>query len=76
MERHAQLVLALRTAHATDLILDNEVTQSDDLLDAFGLPCHNLVTWWSNEDKEDQPEAEDEEITTSPSTTTTTNQIF
>jgi hypothetical protein len=45
LEKHAGLVLALRTAQATDLILDKEGTQSDDLLDAFGLACHNLVTY-------------------------------
>jgi hypothetical protein len=45
LEKHAGLVLALRTAQATDLILDKEATQSDDLLDAFGLACHNLVTY-------------------------------
>ena len=45
LERHAGLVLALRTAQATDLILDKQATQSDDLLDAFGLACHNLVTF-------------------------------
>ena len=45
LERHEGLVLALRTAQATDLILDKVATQSDDLLDAFGLACHNLVTY-------------------------------
>jgi hypothetical protein len=45
LERHSGLVLALRTAQATDLILDKQTTQSDDLLDAFGLACHNLVTF-------------------------------
>jgi hypothetical protein len=45
LERHSSLVLALRTAQATDLILDKQTTQSDDLLDAFGLACHNLVTF-------------------------------
>jgi hypothetical protein len=45
LERHPGLVLALRTAQATGLILDKQATQSDDLLDAFGLACHNLVTF-------------------------------
>jgi hypothetical protein len=45
LERHPGLVLALRTAQATDLILDKQATQSDDLLDVFGLACHNLVTF-------------------------------
>jgi hypothetical protein len=45
LERHSGLVLALRTAQATDLILDKQTTQSDDMLDAFGLACHNLVTF-------------------------------
>jgi hypothetical protein len=45
LERHSGLVLALRTAQATDLILDKQTTQSDDLLDAFGLAYHNLVTF-------------------------------
>ena len=45
LEKHAGLVLALRTAQATDLILEKGSTQSDDLLDAFGLACHNLVTY-------------------------------
>ena len=49
LEKHAGLVLALRTAQATDLILDKEATQSDDLLDAFGLACHNLVTYTNND---------------------------
>jgi len=48
LERHSGLVLALRTAQATDLILDKEATQSDDLLDAFGLACRHLVTYSSN----------------------------
>jgi hypothetical protein len=45
LERHSGLVLVLRTAQATDLILDKHTMQSDDLLDAFGLACHNLVTF-------------------------------
>jgi hypothetical protein len=48
LEKHPGLVLALRTAQATDLILDKETNQSDDLLDAFGLACHNLVTYTTN----------------------------
>jgi hypothetical protein len=49
LERHSGLVLALRTAQATDLILDKEATQSDDLLDAFGLACRHLVTYTNKE---------------------------
>jgi hypothetical protein len=45
LERHSGLVLALRTAQATDLILDKGATESDDLLDAFGLACRHLVTY-------------------------------
>ena len=32
---------------ATDLILDKdkEMTQSDDLLDTFGIACHHLTTY-------------------------------
>ena len=48
LEKYSGLILALRTAQATDLILDKEATQSDDLLDAFGLACHNLVTYSTN----------------------------
>jgi hypothetical protein len=48
LERHSALVLALRTAQATDLILDKEATQADDLLDAFGLACRHLVTYTNN----------------------------
>jgi hypothetical protein len=36
LERHSGLVLALRTAQATDLILDKQAMQPDDMLDAFG----------------------------------------
>jgi hypothetical protein len=50
LERHAGLVLALRTAQATDLILEKGSTQSDDLLDAFGLACHNLVTYTNKQE--------------------------
>jgi hypothetical protein len=37
--RQNNLVLALRTAQATDMILNKDATTSDDLLDAFGLAC-------------------------------------
>jgi hypothetical protein len=50
LEKHADLVLALRTAQATDLILDKVATQSDDLLDAFGLACHNLATYTNKQE--------------------------
>jgi len=43
MERHANLVLALRTAQAIDMILDKEATASDDLLDAMSLACKRIT---------------------------------
>jgi hypothetical protein len=42
LERHANIVLALRTAKATDMILDKEATQSDDALDALALACRDI----------------------------------
>jgi hypothetical protein len=42
LERHTNLILALRTATATDLILDKEATISDDALDAFSLACYSV----------------------------------
>lgn len=42
LERHTNLVLALRTAKATDLILDKEATESDDVLDAMCLACKRI----------------------------------
>jgi hypothetical protein len=47
LEWHVCLVLAPRTAQATDLMLDKdkEMTQSDDLLDTFGIACHHLTTY-------------------------------
>lgn len=42
LERHVNLVLALRTAQATDMILDKEATASDDLLDAMCLSCMRI----------------------------------
>lgn len=42
LERHTNLILALRTATATDLILDKEATTSDDTLDAFSLACYRV----------------------------------
>jgi len=45
LEKHSGLVLALRTAQATDLILDKEATECDDLLEALGLACRNLATY-------------------------------
>jgi hypothetical protein len=42
LERHTNFVLALRTAKATDLILDKEATESDDILDAICLACKRI----------------------------------
>jgi hypothetical protein len=42
LERHANIVLALRTAQATDMILDKAATQSDDVLDALTLACRDI----------------------------------
>lgn len=43
LERHQRLVLVLRTASATDMTLDKQVTESNDLLDAFGLACKRIT---------------------------------
>jgi hypothetical protein len=43
LERHANLILALRTATATDMILDKEATNSDDLLDSLCLSCKRIT---------------------------------
>jgi len=48
LEKYAGLILALHTAQATDLILDQEATECDDLLDAFGLVCPSLITYNTN----------------------------
>lgn len=37
LERHYNRALALRTAQATDLILDKNSTQSDGVIDAISL---------------------------------------
>jgi hypothetical protein len=42
LEKHANLVLALRTATATDLILDKSHSVSNDVLDAMTLACMRL----------------------------------
>jgi hypothetical protein len=42
LDRHTNLVLALRTAKATDLILDKDATESDDVLDATALACKRI----------------------------------
>jgi hypothetical protein len=42
LERHTNLVLALRTAKATDLILDKVATESDDVLEAMCLGCKRI----------------------------------
>jgi hypothetical protein len=39
LDRHQRLILALRTASATDMILNKETTESDDLLDALCIAC-------------------------------------
>jgi hypothetical protein len=41
-ERHANLVLALRTAQAIDMILQKDVTSSNDVLDAVCLACKRI----------------------------------
>jgi hypothetical protein len=43
LERHQRLILALRTASATDMILNKETTESDDLLDALSLACKQIA---------------------------------
>ena len=43
LDRHQRLILALRTASATDMILNKDTTESDDLLDALSLAC-KLIT--------------------------------
>ena len=43
LERHANLVLALRTAQATNMILDKEATSNDDLLEAMSLACKRIT---------------------------------
>lgn len=43
LEKHANLILALRTATATDLILDKSHTVSNDVLDAFCLSCMRMT---------------------------------
>jgi hypothetical protein len=40
--KHANLISSLRTAIATDLILDKKNTTSDDLLDALCLSCMRI----------------------------------
>jgi hypothetical protein len=41
-EKHASLILALRTATATDMILDKDATTSNDVLDAMTLACKRI----------------------------------
>jgi len=41
-EKHASLILALRTATATEMILDKDVTTSNDVLDAMTLACKRI----------------------------------
>jgi hypothetical protein len=43
LERHQRLVLALRTASATDMFLNKDTTESDDLLDALSLACKQIT---------------------------------
>jgi hypothetical protein len=43
LDRHQQLILALRTAPATDMILNKETTEIDDLLDALSLACKQFT---------------------------------
>lgn len=42
LQRHGNLVLALRTAKATDMILDKNATTSDDVLDAMTLAVKRI----------------------------------
>jgi hypothetical protein len=42
LDRHQRLILALRTASATDMILNKDTTESDDLLDALSLACKHI----------------------------------
>jgi hypothetical protein len=41
-ECHSNLILALRTAQATDMILHKDLTSANDVLDAFGLCCRRI----------------------------------
>jgi hypothetical protein len=41
-EKHVSLILSLRTATATDLILDKSHTSANDVLDAFCLACRRI----------------------------------
>jgi hypothetical protein len=43
LDRHQRLILALRTASATDMILNKDTTESDDLLDALSLACKQVT---------------------------------
>jgi hypothetical protein len=43
LDRHQRLILALRRASATDMILNKETTESDDLLDALSLACKQIT---------------------------------
>jgi hypothetical protein len=43
LDRHQRLILALRTALATDMILNKDTTESDDLLDALSLACKQIT---------------------------------
>jgi hypothetical protein len=41
-ERHSNLILALRMAQATDMILQKDLTSANDVLDAFGFCCRRI----------------------------------
>lgn len=43
LDRHQRLVLALRTASATNMILNKDTMESDDLL---GVLTHTVNFWW------------------------------
>ena len=43
LERHQRLILALRTASDTDMILNKDTTESDDLLVALSLACKQIT---------------------------------
>ena len=43
LEIHQRLILALGTASATDMILNKDTTESDDVLDALSLACKQVT---------------------------------
>jgi hypothetical protein len=43
LDGHQRLILALRTASATYMILNKDTTESNDLLDALSLACKQIT---------------------------------